>query len=255
MAEKSDTTEVTPGEDFKRVAGLLEAKKLDELVAKLDPGNVTESLEAVPKEIIRLLAVLLSTHDVESWLEDLDTSDRVVALALLESAKRYGGAAFVRALFRVAETTPDVWTKLGTRIDVSTAAARRRVEMENAWTDLSFHPHVTLTDRRVYCEIGLFRRDRLLFRCELELCDVIAAARAFLKAAQLTLSLLEENAKSVDVRVDMDRCEHEMEQIRKIAETTAMKLKATNTRLVEGRETSVPAEEPPKDTGNEAAAE
>jgi hypothetical protein len=204
--------QISVGNDFAFTRNIIHKGKLDECLLKLDAKNIEASLAGVPFEIIRLVVTLASKELSESDIKNLGREKQVPAKRLLVALRQQQNVReFVGALVEKASSDPSIEDRLGIRFAKGTVD--KQEILTNDVTSISGTPQLVLKSRRLYCEIGFWRGDELLFRSDFEIESLIWAGKSMLNQASMALKHLMENAGSIKPEIDIEACKRELKNL------------------------------------------
>lgn len=226
---KKKTQDVTADGDLRAARALLSKRGLDAAVAKLDPDDVSGTLDAVPHEVIRLLTALHASDDIEKQVRAVAPPDRKVLRALLKSSKKHKAGGFLTALAEEASADPAISKRLGVSLVKRQSGTSTEEKIENAITAIADRPHLMLKNSQLYCTLSFFQNDELLFQSDLELHRLVMMSRAILGAADNCLEMLEQNAKGVKPQIDDEHCRSELKAIGKLTRDVGRRLDSLDT--------------------------
>lgn len=211
MARKKVSMET----DFKKVQSLYKKGELEESFAKVDSNNVLKSLETVPLGPLRMMIALLSEAKVDEKIDRLGPDQSKPARALLEVAKKGHVRDFLNAMTRAVGKQRDVRKALGIGIlSIQKTYDSVEAKIDSTVTDVVHTPLLVLSSLQLYVEMAFMQGDKLLFRSDMEIDDVLGLARKLLSAVESALRLTKEKSPGVEPKLEFDRCQAHMKNVR-----------------------------------------
>lgn len=212
---KSSQTNVDSEVDLDLVKSLIREKQLDATLAKLDSADILGTIKKVPHGVIRLLTHLLLTTAVDEQVNSLPQGLQKVVSSLLKSARKHDADKFVETMVREAQKDSQIESLLGIDLAASkTNKNEKEAGIANTITSLFVAPHLMLQTSRLYCRVGFYRGEKLLFRSDIELAGMISLARSLLESADETLAAVSVAAPGSTANVNVKLCEDTLRSIR-----------------------------------------
>lgn len=203
--------------DLRKVDELIRAKELENVVGRLNPEQLSKSLEKVPIEVVRLIIVVAASGSIESVQKELigmPAEKRRPLQAILTSLRKLQNPDdLLSKLLSEVRSKPELLKTLDVDAAVIAPKKDHALEMENIIDGLAVSPQIMLKSRGLYCDIGFMQGDRVLFRSKFEVDDLLWLSRSMLSAADDVLSLYEKNAKSVKIDFNQQKCLREIERV------------------------------------------
>lgn len=192
---------------------LIANDQLGDLVRQLDSKKIDETLVSVPLEVIRLLAVLLSSKEQEDQIKVLKQEEREPLTKLVSMADEYNAREYVSALIKRARQDHTIIERLGFPADHFSISAEE-AKMFNTITSVKAAPIMMLKSSRLYAEVGFYQQDNLLLRSTMEIDELLFVAKEMLGAVTSVLDSRIEAAPSADPKLPSVRCKTYLKSIR-----------------------------------------
>ena len=200
----------TPADDLNAIAGLVSSRRLDRLIAQLDPTNVHASVQAVPAEFLRILTFVSMLPKGSAPFEGLTRIQRRTAEAIMKVAQNPRARQFLDAL----RGQPAELEQLGVANAVRAFATE--IAFNNSVTSLLSRPQLVLKARKLFSTIAFLRGDSITFKGDFEVDDLLVLARGLLQSAKECFDLRAQIAPGVPAQVPVDACMNELKTVREL---------------------------------------
>ncbi len=209
---KKKTIQPSSATDFKKVKSIAEKGKLDEVLSKLDPNDIPETIRRVPKELIRFMShLLVRIEDVDTKTKTLKAEHRIPIELLLESARKHGGDEFAKSFYEKLGTDEKIRREFG--FDFRKTKDALEAKLDNFVTEVKTTSQLMLKTRRLYTELAFMQDNSLLLRINGEIDDLLMISSRILYGAKCTLDWLKKNAKGVKPEIYFELCRKQLDEI------------------------------------------
>ncbi len=215
---KNARQEVSAEADLEKVSDLIAQGQLDEAMSGLDPADVPGTLDRVPAELVRLVASLHLAEKLSDVVPYLSKEHANLVRELAAASKKRAGSAFVKALLEAMKADPDIRRRVGVESFVRSAWPITEVEAKtyNTITEINAVPQVMLNSARVYVDLSFLQRGDLLWRCKLEIDELLSVGSYLLTNASEILERLSQK-EDIEARVRHDECRTALRRASKAA--------------------------------------
>lgn len=211
MPSKTDSG-ISPKEDLRKVRSLVTRGGFEEMLAKLDPANVAQSLREVPVEMVRLIAAFGLAGDAAELRRVLGEDRSKTVKLLVEAAEKERIQEFVKALVRQMDKDPAISRRLG----IPSGDRAQEARQFNAVTNVRWAPQMMLFSKRVYIDLMFMQGEDVLFKTKAELDDLLRMISLLLKAAKGTADLLAKDMIGCKLLLQSERCADAISNMRSV---------------------------------------